>query len=163
FGQDEAIHAVVDCIQLARSGLQSNEKPVGSFLFCGSTGVGKTELSKQLASCLGIPFLRYDMSEYSKEYSLSRLIGTAPGYVGFEQAGALTSKVLSHPHSVVLLDEFEKAHPVVRNIFLQVMDYGFLTDQNGRKIDFRNVILIMTSNAGSRELEQRPLGIIGDL
>jgi len=163
FGQDEAIHAVVDCIQLARSGLQSNEKPVGSFLFCGSTGVGKTELSKQLASCLGIPFLRYDMSEYSKEYSLSRLIGTAPGYIGFEQAGSLTSKVLSNPHSVVLLDEFEKAHPVVRNIFLQVMDYGFLTDQNGRKIDFRNVILIMTSNAGSRELEQRPLGIIGDL
>lgn len=159
FGQDAAVDALVTSIRLARSGLRSGDKPVGSFLFCGPTGVGKTELSKQLAHGLGVPFLRYDMSEYSEKHTVSRLIGAPPGYVGFEQAGLLTDAVIKSPHSVVLLDEIEKAHSDIWNILLQVMDHGFLTDSNGRKADFRNTVLIMTSNVGSRELERRPMGM----
>lgn len=159
FGQDHAIDALVTSIRLARSGLRTGERPVGSFLFCGPTGVGKTELSKQLAHCLGVPFLRFDMSEYNERHTISRLIGAPPGYVGFEQAGLLTDAVAKNPHSVILLDEIEKAHPEIWNILLQVMDHGFLTDNNGRKADFRNVILIMTSNVGSREAERRALGL----
>jgi ATP-dependent Clp protease ATP-binding subunit ClpA len=159
FGQDPAVEALVTAIRLARSGLRTGERPVGSFLFCGPTGVGKTELSKQLSHCLGVPFLRFDMSEYSEKHTVSRLIGAPPGYVGFEQAGMLTDSVLKNPHSVVLLDEIEKAHSDIWNILLQVMDHGVLTDNNGRKADFRNTILIMTSNVGSREIERRPLGM----
>ncbi len=159
FGQDHAVDALVTAIRLARSGLRTGDRPVGAFLFCGPTGVGKTELSKQLAHCLGVPFQRFDMSEYSEKHTLSRLIGAPPGYVGFEQAGLLTDAVLKNPHSVVLLDEIEKAHPDVWNILLQVMDHGVLTDNNGRKADFKNAILIMTSNVGSREMERRPLGM----
>ncbi len=162
FGQDTAIEAVVTSILLARSGLRSGEKPVGSFLFTGPTGVGKTELAKQLAHALGIPFLRFDMSEYMEKHTVSRLIGAPPGYVGFEQAGLLTDGVLKNPHSIVLLDEIEKAHSDLWNILLQVMDHGTLTDNNGRKADFRNVILLMTSNVGSRDLERRPLGMNSD-
>ena len=160
FGQGHAIEAVVTAIQLARSGLRSGDKPVGSFLFCGPTGVGKTELSKQLAHCMGVPFLRFDMSEYMERHTVSRLIGAPPGYVGFEQAGLLTDAVLKNPSSVVLLDEIEKAHTDIWNILLQVMDHGSLTDNNGRKADFRNVVIIMTSNVGSREQERKPLGMI---
>jgi ATP-dependent Clp protease ATP-binding subunit ClpA len=159
FGQDPAVDALVTAIRLARSGLRTGERPVGSFLFCGPTGVGKTELSKQLAHCLGVPFLRFDMSEYSEKHTISRLIGAPPGYVGFEQAGLLTEGILKNPYSVVLLDEIEKAHPDIWNILLQVMDHGTLTDNNGRKADFRNTILILTSNVGSRDLERRPLGM----
>jgi ATP-dependent Clp protease ATP-binding subunit ClpA len=159
FGQDHAVEALVTAIRLARSGLRTGDRPVGCFLFCGPTGVGKTELSKQLSHCLGVPFLRFDMSEYSEKHTVSRLIGAPPGYVGFEQAGLLTDGVLKNPHSVILLDELEKAHPDIWNVLLQVMDHGMLTDSNGRKADFRNSILIMTSNVGSRELERRPLGM----
>jgi ATP-dependent Clp protease ATP-binding subunit ClpA len=159
FGQDHAIDALVVAIRLARSGLRSGDKPVGSFLFCGPTGVGKTELSKQLAHCLGVPFLRFDMSEYGEKHTVSRLIGAPPGYVGFEQAGLLTDALVKNPHSVVLLDEIEKAHYDIWNILLQVMDHGALTDNNGRKADFRHAIIIMTSNVGSRELERRGLGL----
>jgi ATP-dependent Clp protease ATP-binding subunit ClpA len=159
FGQDAAIDAVTQAIRLARSGLRSGDRPVGSFLFCGPTGVGKTELSRQLALSLGIPLLRFDMSEYGEKHTVSRLIGAPPGYVGFEQAGLLTDGVLKNPHSVVLLDEIEKAHPDIWNILLQVMDHGTLTDNNGRRADFRNVVLLMTSNVGSREIERRPLGM----
>ncbi len=159
FGQDQAIDAVVNAIRLARSGLRSGDRPVGSFLFCGPTGVGKTELSKQLAHAMGIPFLRFDMSEYGEKHTVSRLIGAPPGYVGFEQNGLLTDAVLKNPHAVVLLDEIEKAHPDIWNILLQVMDNGFLTDNNGRKADFRNTLLLMTSNVGSRDIERRPLGL----
>jgi len=162
FGQDQAIDSVVTAIRLARSGLRSGDKPVGSFLFTGPTGVGKTELSKQLAHALGIPFLRFDMSEYMEKHTVSRLIGAPPGYVGYEQAGLLTEAVLKNPHSVVLLDEIEKAHSDLWNILLQVMDHGTLTDNNGRKADFRNVVLLMTSNVGSRDLERRPLGMNAD-
>ncbi len=160
FGQDHAIEALVVSIRLARSGLRSGDRPVGSFLFCGPTGVGKTELSKQLGHCLGVPFLRFDMSEYGEKHTISRLIGAPPGYVGFEQAGLLTDAVLKNPHSVVLLDEIEKAHADIWNILLQVMDHGVLTDNNGRKADFRNTIIIMTSNVGSRDLERRGLGLV---
>ncbi|MCM2279172.1 MAG: AAA family ATPase [Oligoflexia bacterium] len=160
FGQDHAIEALVTAIRLARSGLRTGDRPVGSFLFCGPTGVGKTELSKQLGHCMGVPFLRFDMSEYSEKHTLSRLIGAPPGYVGFEQAGLLTDAVLKNPHSVILLDEIEKAHSDIWNILLQVMDHGTLTDNNGRKADFRNTVLIMTSNVGSRDLERRQLGLI---
>ena len=163
FGQDPAIDRVVSSIRLARSGLRSGDKPIGSFLFCGPTGVGKTELSKQLASHMGVAFLRFDMSEYMEQHTVSRLIGAPPGYVGFEQAGLLTDAVMKNPHSVVLLDEIEKAHPSVWNILLQVMDHGFLTDNNGKKADFRNVILIMTSNVGSRDAERRMVGFVSDL
>ncbi len=158
YGQDHAIDKIVSAIRLARSGLRTGEKPVGSFLFCGPTGVGKTELSKQLAQQLGIPFLRFDMSEYMEKHTVSRLIGAPPGYVGFEQPGMLTDAVTKSPHAVVLLDEVEKAHSDVWNILLQVMDHGFLTDSSGKKADFRNVILILTSNVGAREMERRSLG-----
>lgn len=159
FGQDHAIDTIVTAIRLARSGLRSGDKPVGSFLFCGPTGVGKTELTKQLAHALGVTFSRFDMSEYMEKHTVSRLIGAPPGYVGFEQAGLLTDTVTKNPHSVVLLDEVEKAHPDVWNILLQIMDHGTLTDNNGKKADFRHVVLIMTSNVGSREHERKPLGM----
>jgi ATP-dependent Clp protease ATP-binding subunit ClpA len=159
YGQDEAITVLVSAIRMSRSGLRAGEKPMGSFLFCGPTGVGKTELSKQLAQAMGVHFVRFDMSEYGEKHTVSRLIGAPPGYVGFDQAGLLTESLIKNPHSVVLLDEIEKAHPDIWNVLLQVMDHGTLTDNNGRKADFRNSILIMTSNVGSRELEKSPLGI----
>ncbi len=158
FGQDPAVKALVTSIRLARSGLRSGNQPVGSFLFCGPTGVGKTELTKQLAQSLGVKFLRFDMSEYMEKHTVSRLIGAPPGYVGFEQAGLLTDAVTKEPHSVILLDEIEKAHPDLWNILLQVMDHGFLTDSNGKKADFRNAIIIMTSNVGSRDNDRRTVG-----
>ena len=161
YGQDQAVDSLVTSIRLARSGLRSGEKPVGSFLLCGPTGVGKTEISKQLAHSLGVPFLRFDMSEYNERHTISRLIGAPPGYVGFEQEGLLTGAVLKQPHSVVLLDEIEKAHPEIWNILLQVMDHGTLTDNNGRKVDFRSTILLFTSNVGSREMERRGVGFGG--
>jgi ATP-dependent Clp protease ATP-binding subunit ClpA len=159
YGQDHAVDALSTAIRLARSGLRTGERPVGSFLFCGPTGVGKTELSKQLGHCMGVSFLRFDMSEYSERHTISRLIGAPPGYVGFEQAGLLTDAVMKNPHSVILLDEIEKAHADIWNILLQIMDHGTLTDNNGRKADFRNAIIIMTSNVGSREMERKPLGM----
>ncbi len=158
YGQDEAIEKVVTAIKLSRSGLGHPDKPTGNFLFAGPTGVGKTELAKQLAASLGIEFLRYDMSEYMEKHTVSRLIGAPPGYVGYDQGGQLTDAVNKHPYSVVLLDEIEKAHPDIFNILLQVMDHATLTDNNGRKADFRNVILIMTSNAGSREMAASSIG-----
>lgn len=163
FGQPNAIDKIVASIRLARSGLRNGEKPIGSFLFCGPTGVGKTELSKQLAQHLGVAFLRFDMSEYMEAHTVSRLIGAPPGYVGYEQPGQLTDAATKNPHSVILLDEIEKAHPAIWNILLQVMDHGFLTDNNGKKADFRNVILILTSNVGSRDSERRSLGFQDDL
>ncbi len=158
FGQDRAIEELGAAIKLARSGLRSAEKPVGNFLFAGPTGVGKTELAKQLARTLGVEFLRFDMSEYGERHTVSRLIGAPPGYVGFDQGGLLTDAVRKHPHAVVLLDEIEKAHPELFNILLQVMDHATLTDNNGRKADFRNVILIMTTNAGARDMKAKTLG-----
>ncbi len=159
FGQDHAIDSIVTAIKLSRSGLRSGEKPIGSFLFCGPTGVGKTELSKQLSHAMGIQFLRFDMSEYMEKHTVSRLIGAPPGYVGFDQAGLLTEAVRKNPHAVILLDEIEKAHQDVWNLLLQIMDHGALTDNYGRKADFKNAIVIMTSNVGARELEKKPLGI----
>jgi len=161
FGQNHAIDSLVTSIRLARSGLRGGDKPIGSFLLCGPTGTGKTEVSKQLAHALGVQFLRFDMSEYSERHTVSRLIGAPPGYVGFDQQGLLTGAVLKHPHAVVLLDEVEKAHPEVWNILLQVMDHGTLTDNNGRKVDFRNTVILMTSNVGSRDMEKRSVGIGG--
>jgi len=158
FGQENAIEQLASAIKLARAGLKSADKPIGSFLFAGPTGVGKTEVSKQLSESLGIPLLRFDMSEYMERHTASRLIGAPPGYVGFDQGGLLTDGVSKHPHSVLLLDEIEKAHPDVFNLLLQVMDHGTLTDNNGRKADFRNVILIMTSNAGAEMLNKRTVG-----
>ena len=158
FGQDEAVESLSSSIKLARAGLRVDEKPVGSFLFSGPTGVGKTELSKQLASIMGIEFVRFDMSEYMERHTVSRLIGAPPGYVGFDQGGLLTEAVVKQPYSVVLLDEIEKAHPDIFNILLQVMDAGVLTDNNGRKADFRNVILIMTTNVGAEMLSKRNIG-----
>ena len=158
FGQDEAIEKVVSAIQISRAGLGHEEKPVGSFLFSGPTGVGKTELSKQLAEILGVEFLRYDMSEYAEAHTVSRLIGAPPGYVGFDQGGLLTEAIMKHPHSVLVLDEIEKAHPNLFNLLLQVMDSATLTDNNGKKADFRNVILILTTNAGARELSSGGIG-----
>ena len=158
FGQDEAVATVARAIKTARAGLKDEDKPVGAFLFCGPTGVGKTELAKQLAKTLGVGFLRFDMSEYAEKHTVSRLIGSPPGYVGFEQGGLLTEAVNKQPWSVVLLDEIEKAHPEIFNILLQVMDYGMLTDNNGRKANFRNVILIMTSNVGAREMSANTIG-----
>jgi ATP-dependent Clp protease ATP-binding subunit ClpA len=152
---------LASAIKLARAGLGHPEKPVGCFLFAGPTGVGKTEVAKQLASVLGIEFLRYDMSEYMEAHTVSRLIGAPPGYVGFDQGGLLTDAVRKTPHAVLLLDEIEKAHPNLFNILLQVMDHATLTDNNGRKADFRNVILIMTTNAGSREMAQSKVGFGG--
>jgi ATP-dependent Clp protease ATP-binding subunit ClpA len=158
FGQDEAIGALATSIKLARAGLKSVEKPIGSFLLAGPTGVGKTEVSRQLAKILGLELIRFDMSEYMERHTVSRLIGAPPGYVGFDQGGLLTDAVTKHPHSVVLLDEIEKAHPEVFNLLLQVMDHGALTDNNGRKADFRNVILIMTTNAGAENISRRSIG-----
>ncbi len=158
YGQDEAIDALSTAIKMARSGLGHAQKPVGSFLFAGPTGVGKTEVSRQLAKILGIELIRFDMSEYMERHTVSRLIGAPPGYVGFDQGGLLTEAVTKHPHSVLLLDEIEKAHPDVYNLLLQVMDHGTLTDNNGRKADFRNVIVIMTTNAGSEQSSRRSMG-----
>ncbi|MEQ9567323.1 MAG: AAA family ATPase, partial [Pseudomonadales bacterium] len=157
-GQSKAISAVADAIKLSRAGLKKEEKPVGSFLFTGPTGVGKTEVCRQLAKIMGIELIRFDMSEYMERHTVSRLIGAPPGYVGFDQGGLLTDAVTKHPHSVVLLDEIEKAHPEVFNLLLQVMDHGALTDNNGRKADFRNVILIMTSNAGAESISRASIG-----
>ena len=158
FGQDAAIEALSSAIKLARAGLREPEKPIGSYLFAGPTGVGKTEVAKQLADTLGIELLRFDMSEYMEKHAVSRLIGAPPGYVGFDQGGQLTDGVDQNPHCVLLLDEIEKAHPDVYNILLQVMDHGTLTDHNGRSVDFRNVILIMTSNAGAMEQAKAAIG-----
>jgi ATP-dependent Clp protease ATP-binding subunit ClpA len=158
FGQDEAIEQLASAIKLSRAGLKSGDKPIGSFLFAGPTGVGKTEVSKQLAHAMGVELLRYDMSEYMERHTVSRLIGAPPGYVGFDQGGLLTEAVTKHPHCVVLLDEIEKAHPEVFNLLLQVMDHGTLTDNNGRKADFRNVVLIMTTNAGAQEMGRPSIG-----
>jgi ATP-dependent Clp protease ATP-binding subunit ClpA len=158
FGQDKAIGALSSAIKMARSGLREDEKPVGAFLFAGPTGVGKTEVTRQLAYCMGIELIRFDMSEYTERHTVSRLIGAPPGHVGFDQGGLLTEAVSRNPHAVLLLDEIEKAHPEVFNLLLQVMDHGTLTDNNGRKADFRNVILVMTTNAGAREMDRQSIG-----
>ena len=158
FGQDKAIEALASAIKMARSGLGNPLKPIGSFLFSGPTGVGKTEVARQLASVMGIELIRFDMSEYMERHSVSRLIGAPPGYTGFEQGGLLTEAITKHPYAVLLLDEIEKAHPDVFNILLQVMDHGTLTDNNGRKADFRNVAIIMTTNAGSESLNKSGIG-----
>jgi ATP-dependent Clp protease ATP-binding subunit ClpA len=158
FGQDQAIEALAASIKMARSGLGEQRKPVGSFLFAGPTGVGKTEVTRQLATTLGVEFLRFDMSEYMERHTVSRLIGAPPGYVGFDQGGLLTEAVAKHPHCVVLLDEIEKAHPDVFNLLLQVMDHGTLTDNNGRKSDFRHVIIVMTTNAGAQDMSRTSIG-----
>ena len=158
FGQDKAIDALAAAIKMARSGLGDNRKPVGSFLFAGPTGVGKTEVTRQLAIAMGVEFLRFDMSEYMERHTVSRLIGAPPGYVGFDQGGLLTEAITKHPHCVLLLDEIEKAHPDVFNLLLQVMDHGTLTDNNGRKADFRHVIIVMTTNAGAQEMSRASIG-----
>src|SRR5690349_1038633 len=158
FGQDKAIEALVAAIKLSRAGLREPEKPIGSYLFSGPTGVGKTEVARQLALCMGIELIRFDMSEYMERHTVSRLIGAPPGYVGFDQGGLLTDAIDQHPHSVLLLDEIEKAHPDLFNILLQVMDHGKLTDHNGKTVDFRNVILIMTTNAGAWDLTKPAIG-----
>src|SRR5512141_1534575 len=158
FGQDKAIDALVSAIRMARSGLGNPQKPIGNFLFSGPTGVGKTEVAKQLAYCLGVELIRFDMSDYMERHAVSRLIGAPPGYIGFDQGGQLTEAITKHPYSVLLLDEIEKAHPDIFNILLQVMDHGTLTDNNGRKADFRNVIIIMTTNAGAGELAKHTMG-----
>lgn len=158
FGQDEAIQSLSTAVKMSRAGLNSPEKPIGSFLFAGPTGVGKTEVSKQLASVMGMELVRFDMSEYMERHTVSRLIGAPPGYVGYDQGGLLTEAVNKNPHCVLLLDEIEKAHPEVFNILLQVMDHGTLTDNNGRKTDFRNVILIMTTNAGAQMMSRNSIG-----
>ncbi|TCV98125.1 ATP-dependent Clp protease ATP-binding subunit ClpA [Biostraticola tofi] len=160
FGQDDAILALTEAIKMSRAGLGQDHKPVGSFLFAGPTGVGKTEVTVQLAKALDIELLRFDMSEYMERHTVSRLIGAPPGYVGYDQGGLLTDAVLKHPHAVLLLDEIEKAHPDVFNLLLQVMDNGTLTDNNGRKADFRNVILVMTTNAGVQETQRQSIGLI---
>ncbi|MDP1866903.1 MAG: AAA family ATPase, partial [Bradyrhizobium sp.] len=158
FGQDRAIDALAASIKLARAGLREPEKPIGSYLFSGPTGVGKTEVAKQLAASLGVELIRFDMSEYMERHTVSRLIGAPPGYVGFDQGGLLTDGVDQHPHCVVLLDEIEKAHPDLYNVLLQIMDHGRLTDHNGKQVNFRNVILIMTTNAGAADLARQAFG-----
>ena len=158
FGQDDAIEALASSIKMARSGLGAPEKPIGSYLFSGPTGVGKTEVTRQLAKVLGVELIRFDMSEYMERHTVSRLIGAPPGYVGFDQGGLLTDAVNKHPHAVLLLDEVEKAHPDVFNLLLQVMDHGTLTDNNGRKADFRSIILVMTTNAGAEQMSRRSMG-----
>ncbi|MCH8263156.1 MAG: ATP-dependent Clp protease ATP-binding subunit ClpA [Proteobacteria bacterium] len=160
FGQDEAISTLSTAIKMARSGLGNPQQPVGSFLFAGPTGVGKTEITKQLAGIMGIELIRFDMSEYMERHTVSRLIGAPPGYVGFDQGGLLTEEINKHPHSVLLLDEVEKAHPDVFNLLLQVMDHGTLTDTNGRKTDFRNVIIVMTTNAGGERISRASVGFM---
>lgn len=162
FGQDQAIDALSDAIKLSRSGLRDHNKPVGSFLMAGPTGVGKTEVTRQLAEHLGVDLIRFDMSEYMERHAVSRLIGAPPGYVGYEQGGLLTEAVIKQPHAVLLLDEVEKAHPDLFNILLQVMDYGHLTDNNGRQADFRHVIIVMTTNAGADMLERETMGFVED-
>ena len=158
FGQDAAIDALSAAIKMARAGLGDERHPVGSFLFAGPTGVGKTEVTRQLAIALGVEFLRFDMSEYMERHTVSRLIGAPPGYVGFDQGGLLTEAIAKQPHCVLLLDEIEKAHPDVFNLLLQVMDHGTLTDNNGRKADFRHVIIVMTTNAGAAEMSRASIG-----
>ena len=158
FGQDAAIDALASAIKMARSGLGNPQKPIGNFLFSGPTGVGKTEVARQLAYCMGIELIRFDMSEYMERHAVSRLIGAPPGYVGFEQGGLLTEQITKKPYSVLLLDEIEKAHPDIFNILLQVMDHGTLTDNNGRKADFRNVCIVMTTNAGAESLAKSTMG-----
>ncbi len=158
FGQDKAIDALSSAIKMARSGLGRSDKPIASFLFSGPTGVGKTEVTRQLAHTLGIELIRFDMSEYMERHTVSRLIGAPPGYVGFDQGGLLTEQIIKHPHAVLLLDEIEKAHPDVFNLLLQVMDHGTLTDNNGRKADFRNVIIVMTTNAGAEQMARSSMG-----
>jgi ATP-dependent Clp protease ATP-binding subunit ClpA len=160
FGQDEAIDTMSSAIKLSRAGLKEGEKPIGSFLFAGPTGVGKTEVCRQLARIMGVELIRFDMSEYMERHTVSRLIGAPPGYVGFDQGGLLTEEVTKHPHCVLLLDEVEKAHPEVFNLLLQVMDHGTLTDNNGRSADFRNVVLIMTTNAGAHEMSRTSIGFV---
>ena len=158
FGQDKAIEALSAAIKMSRSGLNEEEKPIGSFLFAGPTGVGKTEVTRQLGMVMGVELIRFDMSEYMERHTVSRLIGAPPGYVGFDQGGLLTEAVTKNPHAVVLLDEIEKAHPEVFNLLLQVMDHGTLTDNNGRKADFRNIVIVMTTNAGAREMSRASIG-----
>jgi len=158
YAQDDAIDKVVTAIQMSRAGISEPEKPVGSFMFSGPTGVGKTELAKKLAELLGVEFIRFDMSEYMEKHTVSRLIGSPPGYVGYDQGGQLTEAIHKSPHCVLLLDEIEKAHEDIYNILLQVMDHATLTDSNGRKVDFRQVILILTTNTGSRESMNRNVG-----
>ena len=158
FGQDQALDALASAVKLARAGLRQPEKPIGSYLFAGPTGVGKTEAAKQLANVMGVELVRFDMSEYMERHSVSRLIGAPPGYVGFDQGGMLTDAVDKNPHVVLLLDEIEKAHPDVYNVLLQIMDHGKLTDHNGKQIDFRNVVLIMTTNAGAADLAKPAMG-----
>ena len=162
FGQDRAIEALAAAIKLARAGLREPEKPIGNYLFSGPTGVGKTEVARQLAATMGIELIRFDMSEYMERHTVSRLIGAPPGYVGFDQGGLLTDAIDQHPHAVLLLDEIEKAHPDLFNILLQVMDHGKLTDHNGKTVDFRNVILIMTTNAGASDLAKAAIGFARD-
>jgi ATP-dependent Clp protease ATP-binding subunit ClpA len=161
FGQDQAIGMLVKAIKRSRAGLRIPDKPIGSFLLIGPTGVGKTEVAKQLARILGINFLRFDMSEYMEKHTVSRLVGAPPGYIGFDQGGLLTDAIRKQPHTVMLLDEIEKAHPDLFSILLQVMDHATLTDNNGKKADFRNVILLMTSNAGAREMNVPLIGFAG--
>jgi ATP-dependent Clp protease ATP-binding subunit ClpA len=163
YGQDHAVEQVVKAIKLSRAGLSHPTKPIGSFLFSGPTGVGKTELAKQLARVMGVNFLRFDMSEYMEKHTVSRLIGAPPGYVGFDQGGLLTDAINKTPHTVLVLDEIEKAHPDIYNILLQVMDHASLTDNNGKKADFRNVVLIMTTNAGAREMTADDIGFKGKI
>src|SRR5690349_15151834 len=158
YGQDKPIEALSASIKLARAGLREPEKPIGSYLFSGPTAVGKTEVAKQLAASLGVELIRFDMSEYMERHTVSRLIGAPPGYVGFDQGGLLTDGVDQHPHCVVLLDEIEKAHPDLYNVLLQIMDHGRLTDHNGKQVNFRNVILIMTTNAGAADLARQAFG-----
>jgi ATP-dependent Clp protease ATP-binding subunit ClpA len=162
FGQNEAVNKVSTAVKIARAGIGNKEKPMGSFLFCGPTGCGKTELARQLASTMGISFVRFDMSEYSEKHTVSKLIGSPPGYVGFEQSGLLTEALIRTPHCVILLDEIEKAHADIYNILLQIMDYGTLTDNNGRKADFRNAIIMMTSNVGAKQLDTNIIGFSGN-
>ena len=158
FGQDKAIETLATAIKTTRSGLGDTRRPIGSFLFAGPTGVGKTEVTRQLAHILGVELIRFDMSEYMERHTASRLIGAPPGYVGFDQGGLLTEEVTKHPYSVVLFDEIEKAHPDVFNLLLQIMDHGTLTDNNGRKADFRNVIIVMTTNAGAEMMSRASIG-----